>query len=228
MFFAGALGREEGLAGAARATAAWAATTTGKTIPLTLSECEWIALTGGDVSNLPTAEEHIYFADPGKVNLCDGPAGLDAPGGFGWLEVITDVADEDAGQCIARVELGEMDGETGNTAPKPTGSTGCSAAFFQDLVGPPPTTVLLPIHDDEISGQGANTVYTIIGFVGVEITGFKLGGPPEWRFPAGFSCPEGPPATNCIRARLVDYWDIGSQPSPGGTQFGSTTFGLVD
>lgn len=231
-YFSGALGQEEGLQGRARATVAWGATTGGVTIPLTLSECEWVGFGGPtlDPSGSPIGPEFVYFADPGKVNLCDGPAGLDYPGGFGWLDVVTDPGGEFgefAGQCQSVVTLGEADGQTGNTAPKPAGTTGCTAQFFQNLVTTG-TTVLMPIHDDEIVGQGAGTKYEVIGFAGLRILGFKLGGPPEWRFPAGFSCPEGPPATNCIEAEFLFFRDVDSVPTPGGDLFGSVTFGLIE
>ena len=231
MFFAGALGREEGLTASARATAAWAATTQGKTIPLTFSTCEWDLLTGGlGRDALPTTEPQIIqFKDPLGTNVCDGPAGLDFPGGFGWLDTVTDSnVDPDAGNCIAIVSEGLAPGKVGASTPQPAGQTGCTADFFRKLVEDK-TELLLPVHESYVGGPGQNAQYTIVGFTGLIMTGFKLANPPDWTYPPSFACPSGPgDSPSCIEVLLVDYYDVNSVPRPGGTEFGSMTFGLIE
>jgi hypothetical protein len=232
-YFSGILGRVGGLDVRASATAAWWRTTEGRSIPLTFSSCEWDDLTGGlGADALPTGEQIVYFAftPPRPEDRCyPDPPNLDFPGGFGWLDVVTTTGDPDAGQCIARSSLGEMDGDTGNTPPQPAASTGCTATFFRGLVDNE-TEVLMPIYG-YVSGTGNNAVYTIVGYTGAVLTAFKLGGPPEWRYAkpegAGWGCPDGNPNSHCVRLRLVQYYDVGSQPSVGGGDFGSISIGLI-
>jgi hypothetical protein len=201
---AGVLGVDEYFT-RATAVAAWGSVGSANTIPLTFSICEWDEFTGGlGVDGLPTGTKVVYHhtSSASDVNDCDGPAGQDSPGGFGWL-------DEES-PCAAFVENGEVDGDTGASM------SGDCKDTFPDLLG---ETVLMPIFV-EVTGTGANAVYEIIGFAAFEFQGY--------RFPSVASSPQpcGPPNT-CISGRFVEYYDLGAEPSNGDVDFGAYIVGLT-
>jgi Flp pilus assembly protein TadG len=201
-----------GYATTATATASWGFVGGGATIPLTFSECEWDLLTGGLGSDaLPTGIKTVYHhTDPKNGASCGEK---DPPGGFGWLD------EDGTGTCTAQVEMGAVDGDTGSGSPTPSASTGCTEKFFEDLLG---KTVLMPIFTT-ITGTGSNATYTIIGFAAVEITGYRVRGGPQWTSsPAPCSGND-----RCIQGRFVAYYDLGSEPTTGGTDFGAFTIGLT-
>jgi Flp pilus assembly protein TadG len=201
---AGVLGVDEYFT-RATATATWGSPGSANTIPLTFSYCEWQAFTGGlGADGLPTDTKVIYHhtSSASDVNDCDGPAGQDSPGGFGWL-------DEES-PCAAYVENGEVDGDTGASM------SGDCKDSFPALLG---QTVLMPIFV-EVTGTGAGAVYEIIGFAAFEFEGY--------RFPSAESSPRpcSPPET-CVSGRFVEYYDLGAEPSDGPMDFGAYVVALT-
>jgi Flp pilus assembly protein TadG len=196
----------------ASATASWGYLGSANTIPLTFSICEWNFMTGGDVDGLPTADKVVYFHSSQTAqneNTCGGPANQDHPGGFGWLS-------PSGGQCEAYIENGVVGTDVGNNVPNV-----CTAAYLQSLVG---ETVVMPIFS-EVSLQGSNAYYTIVGFAALELTGFRLSGNPEFNMPSG-----SPPCSGndrCISGRFVNYYELGDQPTAGGENFGAVFIGLT-
>jgi Flp pilus assembly protein TadG len=241
-WFSGVLGQEEGLVSGARATAAWRITGSATTIPLTFSECEWLKFTGGVTdpqTALPTDEETIVWHNAPNKNECDGPAGLDGPGGFGWLETLT--AGPNGGKCLAEVQLGEADGKPGNTRPTPENQTGCTEEHFENLMG---EVVLIPIHDTR-TGSGNNLTYNIIGFAGFEVMGYKLSSSAsQFRNPSDFTCPSAADEDTdddhpgkgkdkdesnsvCMSGIFVEYHDLEGVPATEGVDFGAVSLGLT-
>jgi Flp pilus assembly protein TadG len=200
------------------ATARWGAFGGGATIPLTFSECEWDILTGGDVNNLPTGERTVYFHSSKAaedLNTCGGPANQDHPGGFGWLS-----SDGSDTPCTATVSMGTISTDTGNNVPND-----CTEAYFKQLIGGDP--VIMPIFshvtdkDGKDKGNGSNAEYNIIGFAAIEVTGYRF---------SGSKYTENAPCSNpdrCISARFVAYYDLGAEPTGGGTEYGAYVIGLT-
>jgi hypothetical protein len=213
-WFAGVLGVPES-AFDRSATARWGYIGAAKTIPLTFSICEWnnIMAELDDEAPFPSEYFTIYHhTTDKKVNKCDGPAGQDYPGGFGWLDT------DGTSSCTAVVELGEVEGDTGSGSPSPAASTGCTTDFFAKLLG---QEVLMPIFT-EVKGTGSNAKYIIIGFAAIEVSGYKFGGgPAETSDPAPCSGSD-----RCIRGRFIEYYDLGSEPTSVGGDFGAFTIGL--
>jgi hypothetical protein len=201
---AGVLGIDEYFT-RATATATWGSPGSANTVPLTFSYCEWLAFTDGlGVDGLPTDTKVVYHhtSSASDVNDCDGPAGQDSPGGFGWL-------DEES-PCAALVENGEVEGDTGASM------SGACKDSFPELLG---QTVLMPIFV-EVTGSGTGAVYEIIGFAAFEFQGY--------RFPGVESDPRpcGPPDT-CISGRFVEYYDLGAEPSDADMDFGAYVVALT-
>lgn len=199
------------------ATARWGGIGGGSTIPLSISKCEWDVMTGGaGPAALPTPLQTIYHHTTNGSNKpagCAGPAASNYPGGFAWLDT------NSSGECKADVVLGEVGGDTGSGSPTPAASTGCTDAHFAGLIG---TTVLMPVWST-VSGTGSGAVYTIVGFAGLRVTGYKVGGGP-----AQTSSPA--PCTGsdrCIRGQFVAYYDLGEQPNASAPNFGASTIALT-
>jgi hypothetical protein len=198
----------------ATAIASWGGFGGGSTVPLTFSYCEWERFTGGlGVDALPTPNLTVYHhtSSASDANDCDGPAGQDYPGGFGWLDT------DGSGSCTAQVVTGQVDGDTGNSPPVPAASTGCTSTFFAGLIG---QTVLMPVFGD-VTGVGSNAEYEVLGFAALEVTGFRFGGSLT-----GGAVPCGNPE-RCISGRFVEYYDIGSEPTAGAPDFGAYVVGLT-
>jgi Flp pilus assembly protein TadG len=201
---AGVLGTDFNATFARSATARWGAAGSATTIPLTFSFCEWDVFTDGlGADALPTGTRVVYHHtnSASDVNDCDGPAGQDAPGGFGWLN--------EEGPCSAFVENGEVNADTGASISKD-----CKD-LFPTLLG---QTVLMPIFV-EVTGTGTNAMYEIGGFAAFEFQGY--------RFPGVESSPKpcGAPLT-CISGRFVNYYDLGEEPADGDIDFGAYIIGL--
>jgi hypothetical protein len=203
------------------ATARWGYFGGGNTIPLTFSVCEWDIMTGGlGVAALPTAEETVYFhRDSSNANPCGGPANMDYPGGFGWLD--PDLSG-DVPPCTATISsIGTVEGDTGSGRPQPDNQTGCTVSHMQSLLG---QTVLMPIFTTVTPPPGKGT-YQIIGFAALEFTGFRFGGGPD----SGTVAPKPIPCSGsdrCVRGRFVNYYDLGSEPSDTAPNFGVTAIAL--
>lgn len=146
---------------------------TGATLPLTISECDWAKKTAvqgyapsppytpvGDGDAPPPVPSEItdggyatgIFAHDSAGTKCTGSPGLEYPGGFAWLE--------DSEDCVANVENGWVDGDTG--------SGPCVAEELKKYLG---TEVFIPIHVDH-DGTGAGGKYEISGVASFYLAGW--------------------------------------------------------
>lgn len=173
----------------AEATVAWGAPFQIATIPIIISECEWMhpnvsegevaadweGWPGGDPSSLPMYPNDdlgekpivtILFHDGKTTEDCNAVAGQDTDadgklsGGFGWLD--TD------GNCIAQVYDGWVAEDPGSSP-----STGCGPEELEDLLFGEP--VLIPYFDDA-DGVGAGGEYHIAGYGAFVVAGYNFGG----------------------------------------------------
>lgn len=186
-----------------KATASWSGAGSADTIPLTFSYCEWASFTGLGADASPEAiaaalptDVHVIYHHTVSENDCDGPAGQDTSGGFGWLN--------EEGPCEAVVVNGEVEADTGASISKD-----CKD-LFPGLVG---ETVLMPIFV-EVTGSGTKSIYEIGGFAAFEFQGY--------RFPGTASDPRpcSPPDT-CVSGRFVQYYELGAEPATGDLDFGA-------
>jgi Flp pilus assembly protein TadG len=207
--FAQLVGGPSGSTVRATATAGWSAPGGARTIPLTISFCEWSQLTGAGVT-YPTNSRWIYFHDPkGPSNknppICNpGPAGQDVPGGFGWLTTDPD--------CLTTITVGNtVNAAPGNSPPNLNNSNCVPSEFLS------PNTVEIPVFDTA-SGSGSNGTYTVYGLATFEMFHMQLAsgqcGPTNWvscGAPAGCSSSQ-----RCIYGRFIKA----IKPCPCGTTVG--------
>jgi hypothetical protein len=165
----------------ASAVAAWGPIGRATTFPFTFSLCELNAFGGSiDPFDLPSEPSYIYsHKTPTETHDCvlNPSSGLRVPGGFGWL---------DSTDCEATITAGDplVGSDPGNDVPN-----GCDPTEWQNA------EVLVPVYDDCarkadgncISGGGAE--YSIVGFVGFKILGYRVGNT-EWNMPGDGKCPD--------------------------------------
>lgn len=149
--------------------AAWAsAGSTGVTLPISMSWCDWNTATTGGTKWAPTP---TYTPAPGSVSSpapmpsavgsyavgiflhqqgagsCTGGNGLTYPGGFGFLN--------DTGNCTATISVNStVAGQTGSSVP-----SSCKSGSIAGYLG---KTVAIPIYDSFADNGSAGT-YHIIG-----------------------------------------------------------------
>lgn len=188
--FAYLVGGPSSAAVTATATAGWGAPSGAQTVPLTISLCEWNALTnGGKVFDAP---QTIYFHSPtANQNANDappcsgGPAGQNLPGGFGWLDTISNAV------CGTDITAGGWYGSAPGNSPPNTNNSGCSPELFMS------TPILIPVFQ-EVRSQGQNGQYRIYGLATFEITRIRLGG-------NGSAWTTSPPPPNCTSSQRCIY-----------------------
>jgi hypothetical protein len=142
-------------------------------LAVTISQCEWNKYTSNGTSYAPkppyppypaTSLEHVILLhDPkAKDNGCGaGPAGWDAPGGFGWT-------DDPNSNCLTAILNNQYGGNTGNNFPKP-----CEQVFLDAWTNK--TVLMLPIYTN-VKGPGNNATYTGGDSAGFVITGYSIAG----------------------------------------------------
>jgi len=136
------------------AQASWGGPKSGPTVlPVTFGACELNPMDGID--------RKIVVHGSGKCSSWNPSAGLNMPGGFGWLDV--------SSGCKPNISIDNpwVDSKTGASIPG-----GCDGLFSPSLVG---TTVLVPIFGFA-DGTGANGTYKIIGWGVLLVKG--------WNFPS--------------------------------------------
>lgn len=211
----------------ASAAAAWGPLGAASTLPFTFSECEFNNL--GDLNGLnefgvPNGVTHVYSKSGGGPNAepapgCDSrvPSGGTVEGGFGWLNV-------SGGTCSVQLSVGDTitgPGDPGND--NLLRKSPCSESLVRN------TEVLLPLFGS-VTGTGNNAVYTIVGFAGFIVTGYRLSGS-TW--PSGFSCPQVPGGTGgtgnlrCFRGEFTQIYE--TQGDFGGSvDFGARLIKMVE
>ncbi len=153
-WFASLLGND-GSTVRASAIARWAAPQAGATLPLTLSQCE---VTGGATltkDNIPFGTTMAFaFHDGDNAEPCNGPAGQDLAGGFGWLDT--------NGSCEADISVGGQAGSSPGAAPP-------NVCVPDDFDG----EIHVPVFTD-VSGTGNTGAFTIGGIVAFQVDAARL------------------------------------------------------
>lgn len=184
----------------ASATAAWGPLQTGTTLPFTFSECEFNNLPQAD--GFPIGETIVYSKAGGQNSTplpgCTSrtPSGGTVEGGFGWLDL-------SGGACSVTLNVGATISGPVNTGNDNLLKTSpCNETLVQNK------EVLLPLFGS-VAGTGSKATYTIAGFVGFIVTGYRLSGS-TW--PSNFSCPQVPGGTGgtgnlrCFRGSFTRFY----------------------
>ncbi len=220
MLFAGIVGFDTVTVGA-DAAAAWGVPLNANTIPLIISDCEWMS---GD-PGWPAGGESLYDArdleflqtltpavitfhdpftplPPEPVDLCPVSPGLDLPGGFGWIDTTSG--------CTTDVIENDWTFVDPGNAP----SQGCTPGFFEDRLL---TMVEIP-YFNATQGQGNTGRYRIAGHGAFVIGGYRFGG----QYQGGIQgC--GPPVSCLTGWFVTDVIHGGGEPGP----FGGDERGLI-
>jgi Flp pilus assembly protein TadG len=173
----------------AEATAVWGYPQGLNTIPLIISDCEWL---NPGITEPPTTI-NLRFHNSHPDHDCPvGPAGHDAdgdgrlPGAFGWLNGSTN--------CNVSLDQGTwIDGDPGNGVPNDCRSV------LSSLLN---TTVLIPFFDDVIKCDGAEPAcpplglpngkwYRVAGFGAFRLLGYQFPGNNGGENCGGNSCIRG-------------------------------------
>lgn len=178
-FFAQVLG-VGGTTVRAGASAAWGSPGSLATLPLIISDCEWVKIAGTEQEGPPFSGDPVVFLfhDGNTTEDCNAQAGQDwdgddrLAGGFGWLAT--------SGDCEAHTTVGYWVDEDPGASP----SNGCSASELEALVLN--QVVLVPFFND-VRGLGANGEYLVAGFVAFYVTGYNFGG--QYKEPSAKDAP---------------------------------------
>ncbi|MET3173741.1 UNVERIFIED_ORG: Flp pilus assembly protein TadG [Arthrobacter sp. UYCu721] len=174
LFFARVLGHDTAVIHAA-AEASWGTPSKATTLPWTVSECvfksmltpsQLASLTStGNFVGYPT-DTHILLRYDENTPTYPGCAAQNGyrPGGFGWLETNSG--------CSTDIDLSAtVKGQPGNHFPN---AKPCEA--LKDTILDEPA--LIPLFSSN-TGNGDNTVYSLIGFAAFQVTGYKFSGSDE-------------------------------------------------
>ena len=183
----------------ADAVAAWGPLGGLQTIPLAISECEYLAFFGDDAPTTGVTFT-VYFHTNDGARSCDhGPSGADAPGGFGWLE--------QTGDCEATVSSGSVPGDPGNDL------GGCDPATWLGA-----EKLILPVFSTLTEGlQGRSVEYDVVGFVSFTLKGYHLSGNVSYGHPNA-------PCNNPDRCISGIFKEFGLLSSG---EFGGGNFGVM-
>lgn len=206
------------------AEASWGPPNAGPTLPWTVSECVFRkALSPSQLSELDSTGDFTGDPDPTHILLrydenapvvpgCAAENGY-RPGGFGWLEI--------SHGCSADIDLNsDVDGQPGNHFPT---EHECDAILATVMEQP----ALIPLFDSN-SGNGNNTVYSLIGFAAFQVTGYKFGGPSVTHVdPAAPSCTGNCRGLQGFFARFVSLGEY-SLSTGGGANYGGTVVALTE
>ncbi len=189
-------------------------------LPITISECEWVNATDADENlkgrNFGPGFPYVFEikTNPG-VNECTMPnsPGHYMPGGWGWLDPTGD-------GCEAIISLFDVPGQPGSGPPSPD----CNANRFNypGLLG---NTFNIPIHvNDGATGQGAGARYDMLAFGAFTITSYKLsgniqGGPQN--------CPGTGNNQRCLIGYFVERVEIGGEVDVDLPDLGVTAVQLI-
>lgn len=206
------------------AEASWGPPSAGSTLPWTVSECVFRKQLSasqlaeldstGDFTGDPSATHILlrYDENAPAVPGCEAQNGYQ-PGGFGWLET-TD-------GCSADIDLNsDVNGQPGNHFPT---EHECDAILANIMDEP----ALIPLYDSN-SGNGNNTVYSLIGFAAFQVTGYKFGGPSVTHVdPAAPSCTGNCRGLQGFFARFVSLGEY-SLSTGDGPNYGGTVVALTE
>ncbi len=184
----------------ARATATWGTVGSGRTIPLTLSRCEF------EDAGFGSGVVMFHNTTKGKnapATCPIGTPGKDLAGGFGWLDASAPgcQADYTAGQIVS-------------ADPGVAMSADCKA-LFATLLG---QKILVPIYRN-YTPSGTKATYVIDGFGEFILTGYRF---PSASAGSPVPCQGG---DTCIGGEFVRF--VTSTGSTGGQDFGTYIVKLV-
>lgn len=211
------------------AEAAWGPPSAAATLPWTVSECvfktflspsQLASLTSsGNFEGSPSDARVLlrYDKNTPTYSGCESQNGY-RPGGFGWLETDTG--------CTTDIDLAAtVAGQPGNTFPT---DKSCDALKSTILDEP----ALIPLFNSN-TGNGENTVYSLIGFAAFQVTGYKFSGSEEHVDPLIPPCldEKGNKDPNCrylggYFVKFVSLEEAGTS-APGVKNFGGSVVYLV-
>jgi hypothetical protein len=229
LFFARVLGNDTAVIHAS-AVASWGAPSTATTLPWTVSECVFrqflspsqlasLDSTGNFEGNPSTARVLLrYDENTPTYPGCATQNGY-RPGGFGWLETDTG--------CSADIDISAtVDGQPGNHYPN---DKACED-LKDDLLNEPK---LIPLFRSN-TGNGDNTVYSLIGFAAFQVTAYKFSGSDEHIDPLVPKClnDKGKTDPNCrylggYFVKFVSLEEAGA-PDPSQPNYGGSVVYLSD
>ena len=187
----------------ATATATWGAPASARTLPLTLSQCEFDAVAFGATTVIFHNSTSTKSNKGGTATTCPaGPGGKDIPGGFGWIDQV------EGANCQA-------DLSAGNRVSVNTGVSAPNTCDLSVLLG---QTLLVPIYDD-VSGSGTTATYRITGFGAFRFTGYRFPGK------SGGSPVPCKPSESCIGGVFTEF--VTDAGSIGGSDLGVTVIKLI-
>ena len=187
LFFARVLGIDAAQITAV-AEASWGAPSAATTLPWTVSECVFKQLlTPSQLSSLSStgnftgypSDEHILLRYDENTPTFPGCAAQNGyrPGGFGWLETTSG--------CSTYIDLSAtVNGQPGNHFPNDKGPVKACDELHTTIMDEP---ALIPLFDNT-TGNGDNTVYSLIGFAAFQVTGYKFSGSDEHNDPLAPKC----------------------------------------
>jgi hypothetical protein len=195
------------------ATAAWGTLGAGRATPLVFSQCEWEILSAG----LPINQDFESFPgtitfhgqNPETVPCGIGPSGLDGPGGFGRVRTV------DA--CSVPLTAGQwIPVDNGNDLARD-----CDLESWRTQV------IEVAVFSETNGLTGSNLEYRIAGFVGFEVSGYRLvrprgGGLQQWG-----SCPDTKPGDSYLCGKFVSY-TTSSGSFGSGSNFGAQVIKMVE
>ncbi len=166
---------------------------------------------------------HQGSARQGQVGSCQqsDPAGQDAPGAFGWIDIDTSLPpDEESGlgdcQALFQIDTWDNFADPGHGAGQPPQA--CEASTLYNAIYQ--KTVMVAVYD-KVRSQGNNTEYYVIGFTGFLVEGYRLGNksgffvpPPDEEWDNAIC----PPSTMCLYGQFTDlviYTGEGGGPDLG-------------
>jgi len=198
------------------AQAEWGPAEQSNSLAITLSYCDWLALTSG---GNPFGTLIPVYLKGTKEKSCSGPAGQNEPGGFGWLTPTS------SGVCTAVIDL--LTNTTYND-PGNNITAACKEALQTNINSynaGTPVVAYLPVFGST-GGSGNNGTYGIIGLAGFVVTGYKdlSGGGGQNNYgPANALCTAHDP---CIEGYFLPGIDPVTSIG-GGTNFGAIAVKLT-
>lgn len=180
-------------------------------LPLTLSYCQWNAVTGNGTTfaTPPFSPSHpahqvVFIKGSDGAGTCTGPAGAQLPGGFGWLS---------ATGCTATTS--SVDGQ--DVASSDPGAAGPSNCDVSGFLGRP---LAVPVFEDA-QGTGAGATYRIAGYASFYLTAYQFNGSHRARLP-GYPWPCTVPQGQCISGFFTAAVAPALDAELGGPSMGAT------